>query len=277
MIIIKAPTAQTASDSLNLENPPTLTIGAEYGGFILRDSRYTSAYTQQKGSEFYGKPEPIVDTEIPTLKENEVILIREINPQTVAGVMRATGEVEYFSEDYIRNFWCYLYFSQREEIDLRVKRTLEFIEDKRLRTSHAIYNSDVTSEILDCISFIKEEIKEPVKMVKNDKNLETWVTTTPYNIVVRKSFLEDTSEMLTDPIGQENEVCISYIENTKRIIIYSKDHKINCREFSISKWGVTWGDNLKSGSPDKKIITEEDFSETIPLLTEYVKEKTYRH
>lgn len=277
MIIIKAPTAQTASDTLNLDTPPVLTIGAEYGGFVCRGSKYTSAYSQPKGSEFYEHPLPKNDLNIPIVKDNEVILIKEINPQTVAGVLRAMGlKEDYFSEKYLESFWGNLNFTHSKEIDLRVKRVVEFIEEKRLGSSHYIYNTDVTEDVISCINYLLEEIKKEPVMVKNDKNLETWVTSTPYNIVVRKSFSEDTSNMFTDPTGHTNEVCVSYLEKKGKVIISSRDPKINCREFSISKWGMTWGFSQKSGSPDLRAITKEEFSEIIADITSYVREKTYR-
>lgn len=277
MIIIQAPTAQTASDTLDLKPPPALTIGAEFGSFVLKGSKYTSAYCQPKGSEFYGQALPKDDYRIPVIGENEVVLIKEINPQTIAGVMRAMGLDETcFTQEIVSSFWNELKYTHKKEIDLRVKKTIEYIEDKRLATSHYIYNTDVSEIVKECVDFIVNEINNPITIVENNKNLDTWVSSSPYNIVVRKSISEDTSEMFTDPTGHTNDVCISYKSRKGEVIISSTDQRINCRDFSTSKWGLTWGRSSKSGSPALKVVTEEEFKETIKELTEYVKEKTYR-
>ena len=54
MIVILSPTAQLASETLSLNPPPTLSIKAEYGAFVLVGAKYTSAHNQPVGSDLLG-------------------------------------------------------------------------------------------------------------------------------------------------------------------------------------------------------------------------------
>ena len=97
MIIIKAPTAQNAADTLSLKPPPALTVRAEYGGFVLEGQKYTSAHQQAKGSPYSKEnPPPHLDRNIPLLKETEVALIKEIDIETIVGLMRAEKKYEEY-------------------------------------------------------------------------------------------------------------------------------------------------------------------------------------
>ena len=90
MIVILSPTAQLASDTLEYDPPPSLTVEAEYGAFVLEGTKYTAAHHQPIGSPYvgrhispFGRPAPCNDDSIPKLDENEVALEKEAQEKQI--------------------------------------------------------------------------------------------------------------------------------------------------------------------------------------------------
>jgi hypothetical protein len=168
MIVIFAPTAQLASDTLNLNNPPTLTVGAEYGAFVLEGTRYTSAYNQPSGSPYssrhispFGKPASCLDKDIPQIKDTDVALISHLDLNTLGGLMRATNK---FIEN--ESFWSYVEWVERNrgktkkghpcwatynEVQTWVEKNQSY-----LPTTH---NTDVTKFCYDAFDVIREVLE----------------------------------------------------------------------------------------------------------------------
>jgi hypothetical protein len=267
MLIISSPTAQSATDTLRIEPPPSLTVRAEYGGFVLEGNRYTSAHQQSKGSPYSEEhSHPALDEEIPLLEEHEVALIKEVDLETLSGLMRADGNyVKVFSEH--KDFWENIVKPTR--LDPRVLEIKKFLAENKPK--EAIYNQDVTDFCYKAFSFISETLQKEI-----EKEDLSWVTSYPYNVVARRSKDLDVSNMLVDPLGYKNDVCICYIEKERKIIVYSELNNINCREFAIKEWGImVGGDSKKAWSPSHMYIEEYDFISSAINLVSFVKDKTY--
>lgn len=267
MLIISSPTAQSATDTLRIEPPPSLTVRAEYGGFVLEGSRYTSAHQQPKGSPYSEEhPHPALDKEIPLLKAHEVALIKEVDLETLSGLMRADGNYEDVFSEY-KDFWENIVKPTR--LDSRVLEIKKFLSENRPKETN--YNQDVTEFCYEAFSFISETLQKEIK-----EEDFTWVTSYPYNVVVRRSKNLDVSDMLVDPLGYKNDVCICYVENENKIIVYSELNHINCREFAVKQWGImVRGDSKKALSPAGMYIEEHDFKSSVNDLVSFVKDKTY--
>tara|TARA_B100000424_G_C22928978_1_gene494203 strand:+ start:493 stop:1050 length:558 start_codon:yes stop_codon:yes gene_type:complete len=175
MIVILAPKAQLAVDTLSLKPPPKLTVEAEYGAFVCEGTEYTSAHHQPIGSPYvgrhlepeFGKPAPCNDQNIPVLAENDVVLISHIDLDTVGGLMRASGKYEECFTELSSEFWEFV-----EKVDVTPNLSfepsliskafdiandhLESIVSDKLSDYPVYKNADVT----ETLSLICEGVKE---------------------------------------------------------------------------------------------------------------------
>lgn len=278
MIVILAPTAQLASDTLSLSNPPVLTIGAEYGGFVVEGTAYTSAHNQPIGSPYvgrhvtpFGRPAPCNDPNIPKIQDDEVSLISHIDVDTLGGLMRATDKFEDNP-----TFWHYA-----EHIDTngrhKAKREhpcwviyngiLAWIEENKPEIESK-RNNDVTEFCYKAFDFIKEALTDGHQATRmgtayiylqEKLDESSFVEMRPCGLVIRRTQGERVNHLYRDGIA-----VITYDEKHKTIRISTADPipNLSCRRI-VQEW---WGDRAGgydqiAGSARGKIMTEEDLKE----------------
>ncbi len=280
MIVILAPTAQLASDTLSLSNPPVLTVEAEYGGFVVEGTAYTAAHHQPIGSPYvgrhvspFGRPAPCNDSKIPTLKEDDVALISHIDIDTLGGLMRATDS---FEENGV--FWFYA-----EHIDTnglhKAKRDhpcwvlyngiLAWIEENYPEIDKT-RNNDVSDFCYRAFDFIRETLADGTLATRmgnaylylQDKLDESsFVEERPSGLIIRRSKGERVNHLYRGA-----KAIISYNESRKNITISTADPipNLSCRRLAQEWWGDrAGGHNQIAGSARGKIMSEEQFNEAI--------------
>ncbi len=293
MIIILAPKAQLAVDTLSLNPPPKLTIEAEYGAFVCEGSQYTSAHHQPIGSPYvgrhldptFGKPAPCNDQNIPILDENDVVLISHIDLDTIGGLMRASGKYEECFAEVNSEFWEFV-----EKADVtpkfkyessiiskafdKAKAKLESIVDDKLLDYPVYNNSDVT----EIISLICEEVKQ-ILTVEN-RNERTFITLTPFSLILRKSDGEPCNDLFTDPDGVSAIAVISHNNSPKgnSITLSLNDISeedinkgLSCLKIAQELWGESAkGNDLYASSPQTKEISDQDFKNSADFFSKKI-------
>lgn len=280
MIVILAPKAQLAVDTLSLEPPPVLTIEAEYGAFVCEGSRYTSAHHQAVGSPYmsrtldhaFGKPAPCNDLNIPVLDENDVVLISHIDLDTIGGLMRATGKYSKCFADKYTEFWGLV-----EKLDvvpdsrsLVGNKTLELIENLEAFISKTLeempFPLDKNSDVTYLCQLVSEQVKE-VLLQGADRNERTFVTLTPFSLILRKTDGEPCNDLFTDLEGVPALAVISYDTSKKKVYLSLNDIStseidkgLSCIKVSQELWGeLAQGSDIYACSPPNKEMSEKDF------------------
>lgn len=293
MIVILSPNAQLASQTLDLPTPPVVTIEAEYGSYVAQGSIYTAAHHQPVGSEFAGRhiggsrPAPCNDSKIPVVGDNDVVLISHIDADTLGGLMRASGQ--YAPLFNLEGFWEFVEFVDTHgwhKADpthphfTHLSAIGAYLQSNRPNTPRDT-NSDVTEFVVGAMEFVSrllkgglEELQVGVKFVKaqDDLNLSSWVTTTPFNVVVRRA-TTFTNHLYRDPNGMVGVGIVAYNDSLGSITISLADpiKGVSCREVVQSLWGQQAGghDGI-AGSPRGQIMTELDFKNAINAFSQAV-------
>lgn len=280
MIVILAPTAQHATDTLRLNPPPSLTVEAEYGGFILEGTKYTAAHHQPIGSPYvgrhitpFGRPSPCNDSDIPKLNDDEVALISHIDIDTLGGLMRATNDfvdngVFWFYAEHIDTYGihkarqdhpCWVIYNG---LNAWIKENHPKIDSSR--------NNDVTDFCYKAFKFIKEMFADnhlATRMgnahiyLQEKLDESTFVETKPCGLIVRRTRGEKVNHLYRG----ENAI-ISYDEKYKKIRISTADpiKNLSCRRLVQEWWGDRAGGHDQiAGSARGKIMSEDHFKEAI--------------
>lgn len=279
MIIIYSPSAQLAAITLELDTPPALTLGAEYGGFVCEGTKYTSAWNQPVVSKYAGALVSCLDQNIPTAEENDVVLISHISANILGGLMRAKGEsLEEFSK-----FFSKVGLAERtgihkliEDDDYRLILGIEALisEEEEILTHE--HNSDVTEICESLIEKMKEALttnsgeawERGVKEADHirDLNISSLVTMTKMGLIVRKSEHSYMDNLFSDPDGNEGVALISYRDDIGRVTISLADeiYGLSCKEIAEELWGESErGNHMKSSSPHGLRISEENFFHSV--------------
>jgi len=296
VIVILAPKAQLAVDTLSLEPPPALTIEAEYGAFVCEGTRYTSAHHQAIGSPYvskaldhaFGKPAPCNDQNIPVLDENDVVLISHIDLDTIGGIMRATGKYnDCFTEKY-SEFWDLV-----EKLDIvpdsrsLVKyKTLEVIENLEAFISQTLeempFPLDKNSDVTYLCQLVSEQVKEAL-LQGDDRNERTFIALTPFSLILRKTDDEPCNDLFSDPEGTPALAVISYDTSKKKILLSLNDIStseiekgLSCIKVSQELWGdLAQGSDIYASSPPNKEMNEEDFKIAADLFSKKIVSTLY--
>ena len=310
MIVILSPTAQLAADTLSLDNPPSLTVEAEYGAFVCEGTRYTSAHHQPVGSDYVGRhvhsegrPAPCNDENIPVLSEHEVALISHLDLDTIGGLMRASGKyVSSFSDH--SSFW-----DLAEKCDVEGVHVLD--EDdpyyfclmgilKEIKDSQpevdGKHNIEVSSFVSSISEYISDALSETASGVNYEKglrfvqgekelNLKTFQYMTPLSVIIRRSPEGDfCNHLYSDPDGIKGVAVISYNEKWKSITMSLADSvgDFSCREVAQELWGDEAGGHKNiAGSPRKFPMNEEQFYQAVSYFTDrlipYLYEPSRQH
>ena len=152
MIVIVSPNAKSAALSVDLKHPPVLTVKAQYGSYICEGTKYTSSLTEDK-------PCPCLDESIPTLGDNEVVLVKTLDLDTLGGLLRASGN---FPQDDL--FWQEVSKvragSEPSDPDLREKYQgiLQWLEENNPLNEDEVDFIDVTEFCHMAFSFIREAV-----------------------------------------------------------------------------------------------------------------------
>jgi len=299
MIVILAPTAQLAADTLTLDTPPTLTVEAEYGSWVAEGSVYTAAHHQPFGSKYAGthvggeQPAPCNDTHIPVLQDKDVALISHIDADTLGGLMRASGKYAQFFTQGFEGFWSYVegidtlgwhkadpsssYFPLASAIGA-------WLQTNRLNTPRD-QNSDVTEFCEKAFEFVSnllsgglDELEIGVKFIQaqDDLNLKSWVTTTPFGVVVRRAD-NFTNHLYRDPNGEVGLGVVAFNEKMGSVTISLADpiKDVSCRQIVQSLWGdLAGGHDGIAGSPRGQIMTEGQFRDAINAFSMAIAQAT---
>lgn len=296
MIVILSPTAQLASDTLSLENPPTLTVEAEYGAFVCEGTKYTAAHHQPVGSPYVGRhveptgrPAPCNDQNIPVLSDGEVALISHLDLDTIGGLMRASGKyASSFSEK--KEFW-----DLAEESDVKgvhmvnednpyficMKGIQKEIQTKRPNTPRD-QNSDVTSFIEEISEYIEKALKTPqeganfqqgLDFVQSelDLNYATFQYMSPLALIIRRSKGDFCNHLYSDPDGLRGVAVATYNEKWKSITLsLAEPHEgFSCADVVQELWGSEAGGHAGiAGSPRGQAMTEEQFYQAVSYFTD---------
>jgi len=286
MIVILAPTAQLAADTLTLDTPPTLTVEAEYGAWVAQGSRYTAAHHQPIGSEFSGRhiggarPAPCNDPNIPLLEENDVALISHIDADTIGGLMRAHPDyVSYFSEKH-QGFWDYIEFidtngwhkADAQSPDHPKLSSFACWSQKNRPVISRTVNNDMTEYCLKAMHFLSEVLEGQhlelgVEYLKNEEilNQKSWVRTTPFGLVIRRS-TTFVNHLYRDPSDELGVAVINLNEKDGVITLSLADpiSGFSCRSFVQELWGdKAGGHDGIAGSPRGQLMSEQDFLSAI--------------
>ena len=289
MIIILSPTAQLASDTLGLPNPPELTVEAEYGGFVLEGTKYTAAHHQPIGSPYagrhltpLGRPSPCNDPNIPKLNENEVAVISHIDIDTLGGLIRATDLFEdnpvfWFYAEHIdthgihkakKDHPCWIMYNG---LNAWINENHPEIDNSR--------NNDVTEFCYEAFKFIKEMFTDShlatrmghAHIYLQDKLDEsTFVEMRPCGLVVRITNGEKVNHLYRDGIA-----IITYDEKYQTIRISTADpiQNLSCRRLAQEWWGDRAGGHDQiAGSARGVLMSKDQFREaTERFIRELIK------
>lgn len=280
MIVILAPTSQLATDTLRVSNPPALTVGSEYGGFVLEGTKYTAAHHQPLGSPYvgrhitpFGRPAPCNDSGIPKLNEDDVALISHIDIDTLGGLMRATDQFEdngvfWFYAEHIdsngihkakQDHPCWVLYNG---LTAWINENHPDIDTKR--------NNDVTDFCYEAFDFIKEMLTDgqiATQMGHAHISLQekldesTFVEMLPCGLIVRRTRGEKVNHLYRD-----SSAVITYDEKYKKIRISTADpiKNLSCRRL-VQEW---WGDRADgqdqiASSARGQVMSEDQFKEAI--------------
>ena len=298
MIVILSPTAQLASDTLSLNPPPTLSIKAEYGAFVLEGTKYTSAHNQPVGSDYNGRPTPCNDENIPVLSEEEVVIISTVDVSTIGGLMRASGKHSDLFSEHV-SFWNLV-----EESDLCGTQLLE--EDhpyyfclrgiiKHIAETKEDYPQDRNSELTEYVEKISDYISVALQSTDRGENfnlgvqavqadlelnLDTFVSMTPISLIVRKTKGEECNHLCSNPDGLKGVGVISYNEKWKSIKVSVADAltDFSCLSFLKEVLGRgSKGDKTEAVSPPEKNYSENEFKEIAIKYNDYLLSVLYKN
>ena len=297
MIVILSPTAQLASDTLSLDNPPSLTVEAEYGAFVCEGTRYTAAHHQPVGSDYVGRhlhpegrPAPCNDENIPVLSDNEVALISHLDLDTIGGLMRATGLYNSsFSEHSA--FW-----DLAEKCDVEGVHSLDEKDpyyfclmgiQKEIKDTRPQFpkdhNLEVSSFVTSISDYISVALSSPFEgsnyekglgfvQGERDLNLKTFQYMTPLSVVIRRSPDGDfCNHLYSDPDGVRGIAVVTYNEKWKSISVSLAEpiKGFSCREVVQELWGDEAGGHQNiAGSPRGLPMSEEQFYQAVSYFTD---------
>jgi hypothetical protein len=280
MIIILSPTAQLAADTLRLSNPPTLSVEAEYGAFVLEGTKYTAAHHQPIGSKYAGRhvisngrSAPCNDSNIPKLNDDEVALVSHLDLDTLGGLMRATGS-------FVDNstFWDYAEYIDTHGVHKADKNhpyytilfgIVAWINEHHPKIDHN-KNNDVTDFCYQAFDFIKSALEDghlATRMgsafiyLQDKLDESSFVEEKPCGLIVRKTKDERTNHLYRDGIA-----VISYNEARRNITISTADliPNLSCRRLVQEWWGDRAGGHDQiAGSARGQIMSEDQFREAI--------------
>lgn len=294
MIVVLAPTSQLASDTLRFEPPPSLTVEAEYGAFVLEGSVYTAAHHQPLGSPYvgrhltpFGRPAPCNDNSIPKLSDNDVALISHIDLDTLGGLMRATDQ---FIDNGV--FWFYA-----EHIDTNglhkakkdhpcwvlINGINAWINDNQPEIDTTRIN-DVTDFCYKAFDFIKEALQDGevatlmgASRISSQEKLDesSLVSQKPSGLVIRRTTGEKVNHLYRDGIA-----IVSYNEAKRNIRISTSDliPNFSCRRLAQEWWGDRAGGHDQiAGSDRGRLMSESDFQQAIERFEEALIKTRSRH
>jgi len=280
MIVILAPTPQLATDTLRLNPPPALTIGAEYGGFVLEGAKYTAAHHQPLGSPYvgrhitpFGKPAPCNDSSIPKINDDEVALISHIDIDTLGGLMRATDQFENNSV-----FWFYaehidtngIHKAKQDHPCWVLYNGLNAWINENHPEIDSSRNNDVTNFCYKAFDFITEMLmdgQESTRMgnahiyLQEKLDESTFVKSLPCGLIVRRTRGDKVNHLY-----REENAIISYDEKHKKIRISTADpiKNLSCRRLVQEWWGDRAGGHDQiAGSARGQLMSEDQFKEAI--------------
>ena len=306
MIVILSPTAQLASDTLSLNPPPSLSVKAEYGAFVLEGAKYTSAHNQPVGSDYVGRhldwvngrPAPCNDGNIPVLSEEEVAIISTVDASTIGGLMRASGKHSDLFSEHV-SFWDLV-----EESDLCGTQLLEEEHPyylclrgiiKHISETKEDYPQDRNSELTSYVEKVSDYISVALQSTNQGENFnlgvhavqeelelnhDTFVSMTPISLIVRKAKGEECNHLCSNPEGMKGVGVISYNEKWKSIKVSVADtlSEFSCISFLKEVLGRdSKGDNKEAVSPPEKNYSENEFKEIAIKFNDYLLSVLYKN
>jgi len=306
MIVILSPTAQLASETLSLNPPPTLSIKAEYGAFVLVGAKYTSAHNQPVGSDYVGRnldrangrPAPCNDENIPVLSEEEVAIISTVDVSTVGGLMRASGKYSDLFSEHV-SFWDLV-----EESDVCGTQLLEEEHPyylclrgiiKYISETKEDYPQDRNSELTEYVEKISDYISVALRTTDRGENfnrgvlalqeelelnLDTFVSMTPISLIVRKTKGEECIHLCSNPDGIKGIGVISYNEKWKniKVSVANTFSNFSCISFLKEVLGRdSKGDKTEAVSPPEKKYSENEFKEIAIKFNDYLLSVLYKN
>lgn len=293
MIVIYSPTAQLAASTLDLETPPALTLGAQYGAFVCEGTKYTSAWSQPSGTKYAENPTACMDQNIPVLEENDVVLISHMSPNILGGLMRASGM------EMNETFWEKVNTAELKGLhhlidddDFKVILGMESLiadVEADFRKS-PLQNEEVTDLMMGLIQHLQVVLEKrgelegetwdnlpqeiwgrgvsDAKRIK-DLNASSLISMTKLGILVRKSRDGLMNHLFSDPDGNEGVAIISYNENLKSITISLADRLagLSCKDVAEELWGQSdTGSAVRATSPIN--MSEANFYQTVEYFTD---------
>jgi hypothetical protein len=259
MIVIASQRAQDSASFSDLDNPPALTVNCKYGSYVCKGARYTA--------------ESCLDLKIPTLEENEVALVKDLDLNTIGCLMRA-------SDSFIDNpeFWSYAQGQeevQDESLWERYNGALAWLEENAPTFDEDSPVTEVTSFFTSAKLFIQEALEDghlATRMgraylyLRQKLDERTFYKEYPHGLLCRKT----EGEFANDLYRNSRVVC-SY-DNLNRAITISSKKPIagfSCRDFCNTMWGSeSWGDEVSSGSPKHRALGEGEFIKVTMKLME---------
>lgn len=274
MIVIASLTAQGASTSHSLKHPPSLTINTRYGAYICEGVKHTSINDAPKNTKFFNSPTPCLDGKIPVLEEEEVVLVKNLNLDTLGGLMRAKG-LSMIDMD----FWKYVASDKKDPeskywiIYNGIKTWV--IDNDPLSEAEGFSYVEIGDFCEEAFSFIKEALLDghlATRMgsayiyLQEKLDEESFYKEYPCGLICRKTTGEDVSDLY-----RGNRVMCVYDVKRRNISVSSDRHieGFSCREMAASFWGGdVFGDVLYSSSPKYRALGEGEYRKFIMLLVE---------
>ena len=269
MIVIVSPNAKSAALSVDLKHPPVLTVKAQYGSYTCEGTKYTSSLTEDK-------PCPCLDESIPTLGDNEVVLVKTLDLDTLGGLLRASGN---FPQD--DPFWQEVSKvragSEPNDPDLREKYQgiLQWLEENNPLNEDEVDFIDVTEFCHMAFSFIREAVLDgflakrmgKARIYLRDKlDQSTFHKEYSSGLLCRK-----TEGPFVNDLFRESRVVCSYNSRDRTITVSSREKikGFSCRDVCASFWGGdVWGDDLLSGSPNYRALGEGEYLKVVMRIVE---------
>ncbi len=287
MKVIIAPTANLAQTIL-----ADLSVEAEYGSIVIEGTQYTAAHHQAQG--LYkgrhiggGRPAPCNDSQIPFLADSATALVSHIDVDTLGGLMRAQARLSHLFEAQHSAFWD---FAESVDVSgwhkadpkhsefLKLSALAAWIQDNRPQIPR-----DQISDISDfcekafvfaerVLSADDQALDVGARFINNQNNLNetSWLTTTPANVVVRKSD-SFVNHLYRDPNDLVGAAIVAYNTKLKSITISleSPIANISCRQIVQDLWGMEAGghDGI-AGSPRGQDMSEADLITAVNAVSQ---------
>jgi len=298
MVILLAPSAKIAAEAFVGDVFPFLTVEAEYGGWVAEGYFYTAAHHQALGTKYAGRHiggdryAPCNDVNIPLLNEGDIALISHIDADTIGGLMRADAWYEEYFGEKNQSFWDYVEFIDvngwhKADVgsphNVKISSFAAWSQKNRPVIDRERIN-DVTDYCRSAMRFMSEvidgkhvEIGE--EYLKNEEALNdaSWVRTTPFGLVIRRSgaFV---NHLYRDPANDLGIAVLNFNEKAGVITLSIADpiKGLSCRSVVQKLWGQEAGghDGI-AGSPRGQIMTEQDFLQAINLFSESLVKALY--